>query len=105
MNSIKVSLKDRSYDIHIHAGLHSKLPEILGSYNDGQTWVLFTQQPIFDLYGSDLMTTLCDAEFKIHNIILENSEEAKSLSSMESIYSQLIKFGADLLFGLSSSFF
>jgi 3-dehydroquinate synthase len=95
MKSIKVSLTERSYDIHIQAGMHSTLPNLLADFNKGQSWVLFTQQPIFDLYGSNLAEALHVSGFKVHNIILENNEAAKSLSSMEAIYSQLIEFGCD----------
>ena len=95
MRSIKVSLKDRSYEINVQIGLYAQLSELLSTYNKGQSWVLFTQQPIFDLFGSDLAESLHNSGFKVHIIILENSEAAKSLSSMESIYSQLIDFGCD----------
>jgi len=95
MKTFNVSLKNRSYTINVKMGLQTQLPEILSAYNKGQSWVLFTQQPIFDLYGSHLAESLRESEFKVHQIILENSEAAKSLSSMESIYSQLIAFGCD----------
>ena len=95
MKFIKVSLKDRSYKINVKMGLHAQIPEILSTYNKGQSWVLFSQQPIFDLYGSNLEKSLREAGFKIYQIILENSEGAKSLSSMEAIYSQLVAFGCD----------
>jgi len=95
MKSIKVSLKDRSYEINVQMGLHTRMSEILSTYNKGQSWVLFSQQPIFDLYGCDLVKSLRESGFKIHQIILENSEGAKSLSSMEAIYSQLVAVGCD----------
>ena len=76
MKSIKVSLKDQSYEIKVQMGLHTQMSEILSTYNKGQSWVLFSQQPIFDLYGSDLVKSLRESGFKIHQIILENSEVA-----------------------------
>ncbi|MBC8312328.1 MAG: 3-dehydroquinate synthase [Candidatus Marinimicrobia bacterium] len=95
MQSINVSLKDRSYAIQIQNGLRLRLHEILGSENSGQQWIIFSQKPIFDIYGDEIESMLREHKFNVKHILLENSENAKSLSSMEAIYSQLISFGCD----------
>ena len=95
MQSINVNLQDRSYSIQIQNELGLKLHEILGSKNSGQQWIIFSQKPIFEIYGEAIESVLREHGFNVKHILLENSENAKSLSSMEGIYSQLIDFGCD----------
>ena len=95
MQSINVNLQERSYSIQIQNDLGLKLHEILGSKNSGQQWIIFSQNPIFEIYGEAIESVLREHGFNVEHILLENSENAKSLSSMEGIYSQLIDFGCD----------
>lgn len=95
MQSINVNLQERSYSIQIQNDLGLKLHEILGSKNCGQQWIIFSQKPIFEIYGEAIESMFREHEFNVKHILLENSENAKSLSSMEDIYSQLIDFGCD----------
>lgn len=95
MQSINVKLQDRSYTIQIQNDLRLILHEILASKNSGQQWIIFSQKPIFEIYGEAIESMLREHNFEVKHILLENSENAKSLSSMEAIYSQLIDFSCD----------
>jgi len=95
MQSINVNLQDRSYSIKIQNNLGLRLHEILGPINNGQQWIIFSQHLIFEIYGGALESMLREHNFNVKHILLENSENAKSLSSMEDIYSQLIEFSCD----------
>ena len=95
MKTININLPDKSYNIRIENNLRMKLHEILGSLNIGQQWIIFSQKPIFEVYGSEIEAILQEHDFKVNHIMLENSENAKLLSSMEFVYSELIKLGCD----------
>ena len=56
-----------------------QLHEILGSFNTGQQWIIFSQKPIFEVYGAEIEAILQEHNFKVNHILLENSENAKLL--------------------------
>ena len=58
--------------------------------NQGQKWVLFSQDGIFNHYGEVLVNHLVDAQFDVELILLSDGEVAKSFSELENIYSKLI---------------
>lgn len=95
MQTINVNIPKKSYKIQIENNLRMRLHEILGSFNTGQQWIIFSQKPIFEVYGAEIEAILLQHNFKVNHILLENSENAKLLSSMELIYSKLINFGCD----------
>ena len=61
--------------------------------NQGQKWVVFSQNEIFNLYGNKLIDDLNSSGFQVEKVILLDGERAKSLSTMEDVYSQLIELG------------
>ncbi len=63
--------------------------------NQGQTWILFSQNSIFKYHGRALVDHLISAGYTVESIILEDEENAKSLHSLESIFSKLIKLRCD----------
>ena len=95
MQTISVPLQNRSYPIWIENGLLAKLPELLKPMNHGQKWVIFSQNEIFNLYGDSLLGELKSNSFQIEKFILPDGENAKSLSALEGIFSQLIELGCD----------
>jgi 3-dehydroquinate synthase len=90
-----VPLQNQSYPIWIENGLLAKLPELLKPMNQGQKWVIFSQNEIFNLYGDSLLGELKSNSFQIEKFILPDGENAKSLSALEGIFSQLIELGCD----------
>ena len=95
MQTISIPLQNRSYPIWIENGLIKKLPELLKPLNQGQKWIVFSQEGIFNHYGETLVNSLNNAEFKVESIIYTDGEEAKSLTSLEKMYLQLIELGCD----------
>jgi len=95
LQSINVNIQDRGYTIQIEYNLRLRLHEILGSKNSGQQWIIFSQYPIFQIYGDAIERILREYSFNVKHILIDNSEDAKSLSSMEVIYSKLISFACD----------
>ena len=95
MQTISVPLQNRSYPIWIEKGLLTNLPELLKPMNQGQKWVIFSQNEIISLYGNSLCKGLKSAGFQVELVVLPNGEKAKSLNELEGIFSQLIGMGCD----------
>jgi len=95
MQTISVPLQNRSYPIWIEKGLLTKLPELLKPMNQGQKWVIFSQNEIISLYGNSLYKGLKSAGFQVELVVFPDGEKAKSLNELEGIFSQLIGMGCD----------
>ena len=95
MQTISVPLQNRSYPIWIEKGLLTNLPELLKPMNQGQKWVIFSQNKIISLYGNSLCKGLKSAGFQVELVVLPDGEKAKSLNELEGIFSQLIGMGCD----------
>ena len=95
MQTISVPLQNRSYPIWIEKGLLTKLPELLKPMNQGQKWVIFSQNKIISLYGNLLYKGLKSAGFQVELVVLPDGEKAKSLNELEGIFSQLIGMDCD----------
>ena len=95
MQPISVPLQNRSYPIWIEKGLLTNLPELLKPMNQGQKWVIFSQNEIISLYGNSLYKGLKSAGFQVELVVLPNGEKAKSLNELEGIFSQLIGMDCD----------
>ena len=95
MQTISVPLQNRSYPIWIEKGLLTNLPELLKPMNQGQKWVIFSQNEIISLYGNSLCKGLKSAGFQVELVVLPNGEKAKSLNELEGIFSQLIGMDCD----------
>ncbi len=95
MQTISVPLQNRSYPIWIEKGLLTKLPELLKPMNQGQKWVIFSQNEIISLYGNSLYKGLKSAGFQVELVVLPDGEKAKSLNELEGIFSQLIGMDCD----------
>ncbi len=95
MKTIPVSLGKNSYEIHAQFGLIDSLSTKLEPLRKNQKWVLFTQKNILKTYGNKIISQLKDANFELHQVILNDGEDAKSLTALEEIYSELVRFGCD----------
>jgi len=95
VQSISVPIQNRSYPIWIENGLLVKLPELLKPMNQNQKWVIFSQNAIISLYGNNLRESLKSAGFQVELVVLPDGEKAKSLSTLEGIFSQLMGIGCD----------
>jgi len=63
--------------------------------NQGQKWVIFSQNEIISLYGNSLYKGLKSAGFQVELVVFPDGEKTKSLNELEGIFSQLIGMGCD----------
>ncbi|WP_170132004.1 3-dehydroquinate synthase [Arenicella xantha] len=93
-HSVPVELGEQSYQIHVDFGLKNHLADHLAPWNQGQQWVVLTQQAIFDIY-QPVVNQLKSAGFRIETIIVPGDESAKHIQHAESVWSQMVAMGCD----------
>lgn len=91
---IPLELAEHSYDISVAYGLRNSLAERLQPWNQGQQWVVLTQQAIFDLY-QPVIEQLQSSGYKISPIIVPGDESAKNIKHAEEVWTQMVQLGCD----------
>lgn len=91
---ISLELAEHSYDITVEFGSRNRLSELLAPWNQGQQWVVVTQQAIFDLY-KPVIEQLSHAGFKVGTIIVPADESAKNIVHAERVWTQMVEMGCD----------
>lgn len=91
---VPLELGEQSYDITVAHNLKDKLSDYLQPWNEGQQWVVITQQAIFDLYSS-VIEDLKKAGFNIEAIIVPGDESAKNIQHAEEVWTKMVELGCD----------
>lgn len=95
MQTVKVDLKDRSYNIHIENGLLNKTGDLISTLPVRKNIAIITNKTIAPLYLDIVKTKLKKAGFNVHVIILPDGEEHKNLNTITNIYNELIMMDFD----------
>jgi 3-dehydroquinate synthase len=95
MESVRVSLGERSYHILIQNGLIQEAGDILFSCNVNNHAVIVTNTTVGPLYLSAVIKSLEDALFQVDVIEIPDGEEYKTLTWMERIYDRLLACNLD----------
>ncbi|SET18030.1 3-dehydroquinate synthase [Thalassotalea agarivorans] len=88
MTQLIVDLDDRSYPIHIEAGLFSQ-QRLLSSFIAGKRVCIVTNDVVAPLYLDAIKTNLID--FDVDEVILPDGESQKTLENFEVIMSHLLQ--------------
>lgn len=89
MKKIRLSLKERSYDILIGSGLLRSAGRIVKRLDIGKDAVIITNRKLSSLYGKTLERSLNRAGIKARSIFIPDSEKAKSLKTAALVLSDL----------------
>lgn len=91
---IPLELGENSYDITVDYGLRMQLQDLLSAWNQGQQWVVLTQETIYSLYRP-VIQQLENSGFNIGVITVPGDESAKNIQYAEQVWSQMVKLGCD----------
>lgn len=91
---VPLELAEHSYDISVGYGLRDNLADILAPWNQGQQWVVLTQQAIFDLY-EPVIGQLKQSGYNIDTIIVPADESAKNIRHAEEVWTKMVEMGCD----------
>ncbi|MEI6128024.1 MAG: 3-dehydroquinate synthase [Pseudomonadota bacterium] len=95
MESVRVELGDRSYEIIINEGVLSNSGHIISALPIQKKIAVITNSTIAPLYLSALRASLENASFEVSEIIIPDGEEHKNLAQMEKIYNALLALNSD----------
>jgi 3-dehydroquinate synthase len=90
MQTIRVELAERSYDIHIGSGTLDRLGEVLGSFGLSPRIALVSNPTVLSLYGSRVSDSIRRAGFDLITVTIPDGEEFKDLSWVQRIYDELL---------------
>jgi len=93
MKIVKVVLAERSYEIHIGAGLLGRAGQLTAESIPGEYAVVISNPMVKELYGGLLESSLDAANIKTEVLEIPDGEEYKSLDSAGNLYTSF----ADLL--------
>jgi 3-dehydroquinate synthase len=88
MRTLTVELGERSYPIHIEAGLLSK-PGLLKGYISGNQVLVVTNQAVGPIYLDKLLASL--EGFQVDTLQLPDGEKFKNLETLNKIFDQLLQ--------------
>ena len=91
---IAIDLGDRSYDIVVGAGLLDR-PEMFDGLPPSSDAVIVTNEAVGPLYAARLTTTLRAHYRRVHTVTLPDGEVHKTLSTLNSIFDELLAQGVD----------
>ena len=96
METLRVELGERSYDIAIGSGNLSAIGEAVKSLQAVSPRLAIISNPtVFDLYGKTVEDSLKQAGFDVATIIVPDGEQQKNLTWMEKIYGALLTHRLD----------
>ena len=91
---VPLELGEQSYDITVAYNLKDSLSNYLQPWNQGQQWVVVTQQAIYDLY-SPVIDHLKANGFRVEAIIVPGDESAKNIQHAEQVWTKMVELGCD----------
>lgn len=95
METVRVELVERSYDILIGNGLLDGVGARLKTYGPSPKAALVSNPTVFALYGERVTDSIKKAGFDLEHVIIPDGEEYKNLETLKRIYDELLKHGLD----------
>lgn len=94
VHNIPLELGEHSYQIRVADGMRLTLAQQLAEWDQGQQWVVVTQQAILDHY-QDVLEQLRKDGIKLDVIVVPGDESAKHIGQAEQVWSQMVEMGCD----------
>jgi 3-dehydroquinate synthase len=91
METIAVNLGERSYSVHVGAGLLARAGELLRQVARGDKVAVVTNPTVERLYLPALEASLRSSGFEVASVLLPDGEEYKNLESLSAVYDQLVR--------------
>ncbi|WP_194191130.1 3-dehydroquinate synthase [Clostridium chrysemydis] len=92
MRTLKVNLKENSYDIKIEKGILKSLGKEVKEVFNGEKIFIITDENVNKYYGDLAIDSLENEGFKVGKLVLKPGEETKSFETMPKIYDKLLDF-------------
>lgn len=90
MNTLRIELGDRGYDIRIGDGVLDKAGEYIAGACKGRSAAIVTNPRIGELYAARVVKSLEDAGFSVEVISVPAGERYKTLHTVSAIYEKVL---------------
>jgi 3-dehydroquinate synthase len=90
MQTVKVELGERSYDIVIDSGILSNIGERIEGFDFSKVAVI-SNTTVFSLYGNAVINSIKNAGFETLHVIIPDGEEYKNFNQTYQILTELLK--------------
>jgi 3-dehydroquinate synthase len=94
MKTLKVDLGQRSYPIYIGSDLIDR-PELFEACSKASSIYIVTNATVAPLYAERLSKTLASFGKNVRTIVLPDGESFKDWKNLQTIFDELLKYGAD----------
>jgi len=94
LTTVPIALGDRSYDIHIGAGLLAQ-PDTFAGLPRAQAAMIVTNDAIAPLYEAQLQAALMPHYKQVHTVVLPDGEAHKDWQTLNLIFDALLGKGCD----------
>jgi len=95
METIRVDLDNRSYDIIIGSAILNGIGGQLKSFNLSPKIAVVSNPTVFSLYGEQVTDSIREAGFDLLTVTIPDGEKHKNLSTLQQIYNDLLRFKLD----------
>ena len=95
MKKVTVKLAERSYDILINTNMLDNIGELISGLEFGKKGIVVTDNIVAPLYSHKVIDGLKKAGFDVNLISIQSGEKHKSLETIRSIYSEMLKYQLD----------
>lgn len=92
---VDVQLGDRSYSIHIEAGLIKRLNGSLTKHLAGEHVIVVSDSTVASLYAEQVLTQIATLASRCDQLIVPAGEASKSVSVCDSLWQQMVGFSTD----------
>ena len=95
VNTTRVNLAERSYDIEIGSGNLAGLSEFLRQRTKSNHAVIVTDTQVDELYADKLGDQLTDDEWEVHVLVVDAGEASKATAVAEELWETMLAEGTD----------
>lgn len=95
MEIVNVDLAEKSYAIHIGAGILNSLGSLLRKVSKARKGLIISNQKVYGLYGETVKSSLEEAGFETGIALMGDGEEYKSLETAASLFDRAVDYKLD----------
>ncbi len=93
MKTLKVSIPNREYEIHIEEGLLERAGAMIQTVFQGKKIALVTDSNVAPLYGAQVTASLEAANYQVKQIVIPAGETSKCREELFRLYDEMLAFG------------
>ena len=93
MSTVRVDLGTRGYDIHIGAGVRSRVGAVTADLTAATKALVVTQQPVADHWLASVETSLDLAGLQVHTVVIPDGEAHKDVATLARVWDECARVG------------